>query len=80
MVNKAARTRLFSFIRALKNMDVQNVPESLSERFGAVVVYAMALEDAGIMSPVVYNRIMTVATNVYSKKNREFYNQIVLHI
>lgn len=77
MVNKAARTRLFSFIRALKNMDV---PESLSERFSAVVVYVMALEDAGIMSPVVYNRIMTVATNVYSKKNREFYNQIVLQI
>lgn len=77
MINKAARTRLFSFIRIVRDTDVKDIPDNLSERFSAVIVYIMALQDSGLVSPVVYNRIMTIAVNAHEKKNREFYEDFI---
>jgi hypothetical protein len=77
MINKAARNRLFSFIRMVRDMDLQDIPDNLSERFSAVIVYIMALQDSGLVSPAVYNRIMTVAVNVHGKKNRDFYADFI---
>lgn len=77
MINKAARTRLFSFIRIVRDTDVKDIPDNLSERFSAVIVYIMALQDSGLVSPVVYNRIMTVAVNIHGKKTREFYADLL---
>lgn len=72
MVNKVARTRYFSYIRAMRNMEVQDIPDNIHDVFKASMVYLIALGDTGVVSENVRKRLLFVATDVYQRQMQVF--------